>query len=295
MIRKLAADEIAWFLGRAFAFLGHSDPLRFGSRAAESLREPQREADRCLVLLRDGRPRAGVHVLAPDRDAYDQTLTLGLAWFDGSPDDLAVLLLRTLEAVRHEAAIYPLYNVPDPTVGVLEPIVKPLGFKLGRELVFRFSLSETPPLGKPLLLEAWGAANDEAFRDIYQRAEARTASDLYWSWLKRRHGRFSPDLWFMARESLEQEPVGYALCGAHETGLAGRYYLTAAGVMREYRETSEMLRRVLLTVLGEMASRSPFGVVETVVGGDDPKLARILSLLGFELVDDRRVFQKLPG
>src|SRR5690606_23900915 len=125
----------------------------------------------------------------------------------------------------------------------------PLGFRRDRLTRLRFQLSEVPPLGAPLVLEAYTQRDERAFREVYRGAEGRAPSDARWALLKRRSGPFQPDLWFVARETLDQEPVGYAFCGRRSRGVDASYTLDAAGVLQRYRGDSEMLRRLLLSTL----------------------------------------------
>jgi len=159
----------------------------------------------------------------------------------------------------------------------------------------RFELADVPPLGLPLVLESWSSQSDRAFRDLYQRAEARTIGDRYWAYLKRRHGAFRPDLWFMARETLDQEPVGYALCGSERIDLDARYALNGVGVLQEHRTSSEMLRRLVVSTLHELAGASPFGSVDAELSLRDPKLIDILMSLGFDVVERYTALVRLPG
>src|SRR5690606_12074964 len=114
-------------------------------------------------------------------------------------------------------------------------VLAPLGFQADELIALRFELSEVPPPGAPLVFEAWSATTDREFRALYRAAEERPLSDAGWAFLKRRHGPFHPDLWLLARETLDQEAVGYAFCGSAERRLDGRYNLAAVGVRGDLR------------------------------------------------------------
>ncbi|UCH26210.1 MAG: hypothetical protein JSV66_00760 [Trueperaceae bacterium] len=296
MIRTLVADEVVWFLSRAYAYLGHGDPWHFASRAVKRLRDLQREASRCYVYsVGDSVPVAGVYVIAPDHDEDEHSLRLYHLWYEESPQHLSTLLTEVLARHAHEAAYAPLRNERSSTVDHLHELLAGFGFELGdyRDLIFE--LSEVPPLGTPLVLEAWNLASDDEFRSLFEAAEAKRVSDAYWSWLKRWRGPFSPDLWFVARETLDQSAVGFALCGSKRPGVDGSYYLTTVGVRKEFRETSEMLRRLIVSVLLELSAQSPMGRIETTLSTKDPKLIDILHSLGFEVTDRYRMFVKEPA
>lgn len=294
MIRKLAADELVWFLSRAYDFLGHSDPMGFALRACGRMRDLQRDAERTFVLFRDARPVAGAHVLAPGPDDDDKSLTLSSGWYDEAPDDLAELLRELLARHPHEAAYLPLFVAPELAGRKLRPVAETLGFEADEVCALRYDLSDVPPIGAPLVLEAWNLASDEAFRDLYQRAEATVVGDRRWAWLKRQGGSFTPDLWFLARETLDQEPVGYAFSNELRGGVDGLYAFAGVGVLGHYRDSSEMLRRLVVSTLHELAARSPLGSIETTLPTSDPKLIRILELLGFEEMDRYRLFALRP-
>jgi hypothetical protein len=295
VIRTLVADEVVWFLSRAYAFLGHSDPWRFASRAVNQLRDVHKEASRCYVYSKgDSVPVAGVYVVAPDHDEDEHSLRLHHLWYDETPQHLVALLTEVFANHSYEAAYAPLLNEPSSKVGYLHELLAGFGFELGdyRDLIFE--LSEVPPLGTPLVLEAWNLTLDDEFRSLFEMAEAKRVSDAYWSWLKRWRGPFSPDLWFVARETLDQSAVGFAFCGSKRQGVDGSYYLTAVGVRKEFRGTSEMLRRLIVSVLLELSAQSPLGRIETTLSTRDPKLIDILLSLGFEVIDRYHMFVKEP-
>lgn len=294
VIRRLAADELVWFLSRAYDFLGHSDPLGFASRACRKLGDLQREAERSFVLFRDDRPVAGAYVLAPGPDDDDKTLLVSSAWYDEAPEDLVRLVRELLEGHPHEAAYLPLFAAPEVAEAKLAPVAGALLFELDEVCSLRYDLSEVPPIGTPLVLEAWSLQTEGAFRDLYQRAEAAVVGDRRWAWLKRQGGSFTPDLWFLARETLDQEPVGYAFTNELRSGVDGLYAFAGVGVLGRYRDSSEMLRRLVVSTMHELAARSPFGSIETTLPVEDPKLIRILEGLGFEETDRYRRFARRP-
>ncbi len=133
-----------------------------------------------------------------------------------------------------------------------------------------------------------------AFRELFDDAEGDPVSDARWSYLKRSGGAFQPDLWFAAREALDQQTVGYAFTGSTGGEVDAAYELTAVGVRWRHRENSEMLRRVVVTTLRELSGRSPIGTVDTVLGASDPKLVSILISLGFQVHEKTPVLVKLP-
>jgi hypothetical protein len=295
VIRSLAPDELGWFLSQYYAFLGHRDPRGLAKRVLKDARDLDHEAVRSFIYLDAfDRPRAGANVLAPLPGEDDQNLHLSNLWHVGDPQDLGWLLSRLLARHPHEAAHAPLYNLPAAHVQGLAPVFEAQGFALETVCELAFELADLPPLGLPLVLEAWTHESDEGFREVFEQAEAEAVSDARWAYLKRSRGSFSPDLWFIARETLDQPPVGYAFYGAERKGIDGVYYLTAAGVLQEYRFSSEMLRRLVLSSMHELAARSPLGRLETSLGGRDPKLLEIFGLLGFDTEARYRAFVKLP-
>ncbi len=292
MIRTLSPDELSWFLAQAFTFLQHSDPKSFAARILPRLRDAELEADR-MFILSEGEPLAGVYVIAPDIDDDDQNLTLSYAWYRHSAADLEKLLRHVFARHHYEALLFPLYNHSSQLIERVYPVFKSLGFRLETACELDFELAELPPLGLPLVLEAWSHATEVSFRELYEAAET-PISDEYWAWLKRFRGRFDPDFWFITSETLDQPSIGYAFYGAKRRGLEGVYYLTAAGVLPMHRHSSEMLRRVLLSSLHDLASRSPFGRIETTLSMADPKLIQIFQSLGFDTFHKYQRFIKPP-
>ncbi len=294
VIRSLAPDELTWFLSQYYAFLGHRDPRGLAKRLLHHARDLDHEAVRSFVLIENGRPQAGVNMLAPKPDEDDQNLYLSNFWFESDPDDLGRLLATTLSRHPHEAAHVPLYNFSAARTEELKRVFTPLGFRLEGACDLAFDLAYLPPLGLPLVLEAWSHESDIGFREVVEKAEAQPVSDALWAYFKRRRGSFSPDLWFIARETLDQAPIGYAFYGAERKGLDGVYYLTLAGVLQDHRFSSEMLKRVVLSSMHELAARSPLGRLETTVSTDDPKLIHIFESLGFDTFSRYRLFFKGP-
>lgn len=295
MIRSLAPDELEWFIAASFAFLGHGDARGFARRTLGKMRDPTHEARRSFVLFdATGRPLAGAYLLAPEPADDEQTLHLSNLWFEQA-EALRELLESLLERYRFEAARAPLHNYSPSRIEAVRPVLEGLGFRLEHARDMSFDLADVPPLGAPLLLESWSEEADGLFRRVFEGAEQHRPSDELWAHLKRWRGPFLPDLWFLARQTLDQEPVGYALYGTFRGGMAGNYYLTAAGVLARYRASSEMLRRLLLSSLQELAALSPWGRLETFITEDDPKLARILESLGFVTSSRYPVFSKRPA
>ena len=293
MVRKLAPDELPWFLSRSMAFQGHRDPMGFAQRIAPRLRDMRRDAARSFVLARDERPVAGAHLSPAQAQGEDQSLYLWQLWFDENPGDLTELVRDLLQRQPHEAVYAPLHGLVPGTIDRLGAALEPLGFARDAFDRLRFDLVDVPPLGAPLVLEAWSLQTDPAFRDIYERAEGPVA-ERTWSWLKRKHGPFYPNLWFLARETLDQEPIGFAFCGMHGQGIDASYYLAAVGVLAEHRTSSEMLRRVVVSTLEDLSMRSPLGRIETTLSRRDPKLIDILRSLGFRTVDPYDLYVKIP-
>lgn len=296
MIRSLTPDEVVWFLGRTLRFLGHGDPHGLSQRLAPRLRDPAGDAAHAYVLARDaGAPSAGAYLRAPDPDDDDQTLRLDSLWHSEDAEGLRSLVAELLRRHPHEAAVAALHGVAEARVRDLDAALAPLGFVRDEVRQLRFELAEVPPLGLPLVLEAWSPDSDAAFRELFERAEARSISDRYWAFLKRRGGPFRPDLWFLARETLDQEPVGYALCGTERPGVDAAYHLTGVGVMQEHRVSTEMLRRLVVSALHELAASSPFGTIDAELSVADPKLIDILLSLGFVITARYPVLVRLPG
>lgn len=232
-------------------------------------------------------------MLAPEPEAHDQSMVLTQLWFDDDPRELTELLEDLLAKQPHEAVYAPLHGLLPNTVDRLSKALSPLGFVRDRYHRLRFDLVDVPPLGAPLVLEAWSAENDGAFRDLFERAEG-PIGERTWAWMKRKHGPFFPDLWFVARKTLDQEPAGYVFCGTLQQGIDAAFYMTAVGVLPEHRDTSEMLRRVVVSTLEELTVRSPLGRIETTLSDADPKLVSILHSLGFRTVDAYDLFVKIP-
>lgn len=294
MIRSLAADELEWFLSTYYDFIGHDDPRGFARRGVRYLRDAEAEAARSFVLFEGGEPLAGAHLMAPEPDEDDQNLYLSNIWFRDGLADLEALLGTLLRKHPHEAAVCPLFNFSDAEIRRLKPGFELLGFSLERSFDMTFDLADLPPLGMPLVLEAWSPETDEGFKEVYTASEGISPSERVWAYYKRWRGAFHPDLWFIARETLDQPPVGYAFYGAHQRGVDGIYYLTTAGVLARHRDSSEMLKRLILSSMHDLASRSPFGAIRTTVSGRDPKLIRIFELLGFRTISRYQTFTKLP-
>lgn len=296
MIRSLTPDEVVWFLERSLRFLGHSDPHGLSRRLGQQLRDARADSARCFVYAGAGAwPSAGAYVAAPGPEDDDQTLTLATMWHQDDPTGLRLLVREMLRRFPHEAVFAPLHAHAPAQVDALAEVLGDLGFQLDETRRLRFDLADVPPLGSPLVLEAWTLGGDGAFRDLYERCEARRVSDRYWAFLKRRHGPFYPDLWFRARETLDQEAVGYALCGAESRGVEATYALNGVGVLQEHRGSSEMLRRLLVTTLNELSASSPLGSVDTELSAADPKLIAILESLGFTTIERFPVLVRLPG
>lgn len=295
MIRSLAADELPWFLSQAFAFLGHNDPRGLAFKTVKLLKDDDLEADHCFVLIENKQALAGVHVIAPDEDDDDQNLHIVYPWFSQDKNDLERLFRQVLARLKYEALHFPLYNIHEDAFDKLEPVFRALKFELEQMHDYRFELADLPPLGLPLVLEAWSWDADELFEATFVEAEGLALSESYWAWLKRWRGPFQPDLWFLARESIDQDVIGYGFFGCTKQGIDGQYYLTAIGAHADYRHSSEMLRRLLLSTMRELASRSPLGRLETSLNNKDPKLNQILESLGFELLNSYRVLIKRPS
>jgi ribosomal protein S18 acetylase RimI-like enzyme len=223
-----------------------------------------------------------------------RNLYLSNLWFKNAAADLEKLLGYLLGKFDHEAVHCPLYNVSPARLEALAPALLALGFEQRQAVDLEFDLADLPPLGLPLVLEAWSEENDGLFQGVFEQGEGFRPSEAFWAWLKRWRGPFHPNLWFVASETIDQEPVGYALYGLLQDGIDGVYYLTAAGVLAAYRDSSEMLRRLLISSMQELAARSPFARIQTLVTQRDPKLIHILESLGFERTSSYPVFVKQP-
>jgi hypothetical protein len=301
VIRSLAPDELEWFISTHYDFLGHNYPRGIAHRAFSRLRDVDHEADRCFVLFAsDKRPLAGVYVLAPQHDDDDQNLLISNFWYQREPQDLTHLLAHVLKEHHHEAAHCPLFASSDELITRVQAALEPLDFVLEQAHKLTFDLAELPPTDAPLVLEAWALETDGMFRQVFQDAEQFNPTDRRWAYLKRQHGKFTPDLWFIARETLDQDPIGYAFFGLHHhegvymDGIDGVYYLTAVGALAKYRDSTQMLRRLLLSSMQELAARSPFGRIETILSEADPKLIHIFESLGFAASETYPLLSKLP-
>lgn len=295
VIRSIAPDELEWFIASSYDFLGHSDPRAFARRSVRQLHDLKEEADRSFILFSPGDvPLAGVYALAPEPEDDDQNLYLSNLWFKEDAADLTRLLRELLRKLEHEAVHLPLYNVSPNRLEALTPALTALGFEPKQVYDLEFDLADLPPLGAPLVLEAWSEENDERFGKIFEHGEGFAPSEAFWAWLKRWRGTFQPNLWFLVSETIDQDPVGYAFYGMTQEGIDGIYYLTAAGVLAEYRNSSEMLRRLLISSMAELAAQSPFGRIQTLVTQPDPKLINILRSLGFEQKGSYPAFVKQP-
>ena len=296
VIRSLGSDELPWFVGRALAFMGHADPNWMSLKLSTRFSDPRADAASCHVLARpEEAPSAGVVVLAPDPDDDARNLVFYSPWHEDGAEDLGELVGALLERFPHESAVLRLDAVPEARRRDLAVALEPLGFEVDELRSLSFDLSQVPPIGSPLLFEAWSLPSDRRFREFYAAAENRRVSDAGWAYLKRRHGPFQPDLWFLARETLDQEPVGYAFFGLGNRRVDGRYTLDAVGVAHELRSDSTMLRRVVISALQELASFSPLGTVEAEVSLLDGKLGDLLRLVGFTQVSRSHVLVKRPG
>jgi hypothetical protein len=302
LIRSLTPDELPWFLTRAFAYLGHRDPWGLAQRSVARLRDVRRDASRAWVLepaVASGAatavPAAGVVAWPPDPDRDDPTLRLAQPWHDGDdPTPFAELVGELLRRQPHEAVELDLSGLGPRRAEALGDALAPRGFEPDGLRALAFELAETPPLGRPLVLEGWRLAADADFRSFVAEAEGVALREGRWAWLKRAHGPFTPDLWFLAYETLDQAPVGYALAGRRRGGVDGELALTAVGVAQVHRDSTEMLRRLLLTLLHELAAESPVGRLRAEFSTTDAKLVAIMRSIGFDVGDVRAVLRRLP-
>jgi hypothetical protein len=295
VVRSLSPDEVPWFVGRTLSYLGHTDPQGLSLRLAPQFKDPRADSRHCFVLTtEDTSPTAGIYLKAPEPFDDVQTLLFASPWHHDDRGALTRLVAELLDTHPHEAAVLELHSLNGRLRRELAADLAGLGFILDEVQHLRFELSEVPPIGVPLVLAAWTAGADRSFRTFHAQAEARDISDARWAFLKRRHGPFHPDLWFLAHETLDQEPVGYAFCGSKERRLDGTYSLDAVGVRRDLREDSEMLRRLVISTLSELAGMSPLGIVEAELSGSDPKLIDILGSVGFERTGRTPVLVKPP-
>jgi hypothetical protein len=308
VIRSLTPDELPWFLARAFAFVGHGDAWGLAQRSVARLGDARRDAGRAWVLDggHDGADRgprtplaadpvAGVVAWPPDLDLDEPTLRLAQPWHDGDdPGPFVRLVEAVLRREPHEAVELDLSAIEPARAERLGRALGDLGFVRDGLRALAFDLTETPPIGLPLVLEAWRTESDAAFRGFVGRCEGVTLREGRWAWLKRVHGPFTPDLCLLAFETLDQPPVGYAMAGRRRAGIDAAVGLTAIGVAPEHRGSTEMLRRLLVTVLQEFAGQSPWGRVRAELSVSDPKLVSILRSIGFEVGDVRPVLRRLP-
>jgi hypothetical protein len=296
VIRTLQPAEVTWFVARSLAFLGHVDPHGAAQRLAPLLRNARRDAAASFVFERaKGPPTAGVVALAPEPDDDDRTLRLAQPWFDEDPEDLARLVAELSARFDHEAAELDLVGIPADRVERLAAPLAGEGFDLEVVRTLRFELADVPPLGRPLSLEAWRLSVDAALRELVGRCEGWSLSDRRWAWLKRVAGPFRPDLWYVAAEAPDRPPVGYALCGARTMGVTATVTLTAAGVVPEERRSDEVLQRLVLSLLHELASTSPLGRLETTLPGRDQHLVDVLRSVGFAAEPPRPLLRRLPS
>ncbi len=296
MIRTLEPDELAWFMRQALAFVGHTDPRGLAQRLNSQLKDAVTEAEHCYVYAPDaGPPTAGLYLVAKGGGYGARQLQLLSVWHDNDALALAQLVEHLLSREAAEAATMALHLIGDGRSQELAALLAPLGFKRDVLRRLRFELTDVPPLGRPLVLEAWQPGSEQDFRELYDDSEGEKVSDASWSYLKRRAGRFQPDLWFAAREALDQPTVGYAFTSSATREIDATYELTGVGVRRRYRGDSEMLKRVVVTTLQELSFRSPAGVVDTVLGAGDPKLIAILGSIGFVTVEQLPALVKLPN
>lgn len=298
VIRALTADELPWFLARSFGFVGHSDPWGLAQRAAVRLQEPRRDAARSWVRQPAvaEEPNAGVVAWPPNPSLDDPTLRFAQPWFSGSdPEPLVALMVNLLRMTPHEAAELDLSAIPAPQAAQLTHALGAIGFERDTLRTLDFALADTPPLGAPLVFEGWREGMDAGMRAFVSNAEQMALREGRWAWLKRAHGPFTPDLWWLAYETLDQPPVGYVLAGRRRDGIDGVVSLTMLGVSQAHRSSTEMLRRLLLTALQEFAAVAPLGRVQAEFSGAIPKLVSVLRSVGFEVGDPRPVLRRLPA
>lgn len=299
-MRPLTPDELPWFLARAFTFIGHGDPWGLAQRLAPRLHGGRREVADAWVWVPTNtgvgvEPSAGVALRPASQQAEDPTLHLAQAWFAGEdPEPLRQLIRALLERLPQEAAELDCSALDAVRMQRLAAALAPLGFLPDHRRLLHFGLADTPPLGHPLVLEGWRLAHDATFRTFVAEAEGVGIGDRRWAFMKRAAGPFTPELWMLAYETLDQPPVGYVLGARARSGFDGVLRLTALGVAQPWRATTTMLRRLALSLLHEWAAQSPLGRVEAVLWGDDPKLIAILRSMGFEVQNPLPVLRKLP-
>lgn len=295
MIRNLEPDELAWFMRQALAFVGHPDPGGLSLRVNSQLRDAVADAGHCFVNVRGaGAPTAGLYALRKGGGYAALELELRSAWHHGDPDAFRELVDDLVAREGAEAATLVLHLQGVERARELAAILAPSGFVRDDLRRLRFELTDVPPLGVPLVLEAWQPATEGDFRELHRDCEGSGVTDAAWSYLKRSGGPFQPDLWFAAREGLDRPTVGYAFASSATREIDSSYQLTGVGVRSRFRGDSEMLRRLVLTALQELSFRSPVGVVDTVLGSADPKLVAILVSLGFQTVEEVPALVKRP-
>jgi hypothetical protein len=64
--------------------------------------------------------------------------------------------------------------------------------------------------------------------------------------------------------------------------------------LQEHRTSSEMLRRVVISSMLELAAQSPLGRIETSLTLSDKKLVQIFESLGFDTFNRYKQFVKRP-
>ena len=246
MIRPLASDELVWFLARAFAFVGHRDPWGLARRSVARLRDPRRDAARAWVLVPDGaapnaaepvEPLAGIVAWPPDLDHDDPTLRLAQPWFTGGDAaGFGALVEQVLERHPHEAAELDLSAVPSAQAAEIHGALGAMGFEPEALRPLAFDLAQVPPLGRPLVLEAWRLDVDPAFRAFVSAAEEQPLGDGRWAWLKRAHGRFTPDLWVTGGIRYgKTDAQGFTEAGGYNSNyLATAYDMTVNGNYAAY-------------------------------------------------------------
>jgi len=292
MIRNLAPDEFEWFMASSYSFIGHSDPRSISRKFIKQLSLLENQTERCYIYLDDDeRPLAGLYAADETEDDI-KSLHLSNIWFNQKPEDLAHLVKHVLADLEHESVLCPLYNLSEEQRKELVPVFEALEFRLDQIYELEVELSDFITEASNLVLEAWSLNLEEEFRQVFEASEGYQPHQNYWTYLKRMPGKFSPDLWFLARESLEQDAVGYALYGRYQSSgsysddLDTAYYLSGVGVRQEHRHSTEMLNRLMLSSIDELASRSPLGTVHSSLGGADPKLIDIFKELGFKIKHD---------
>ena len=300
MIRNLAPDEFEWFMARSYSFIGHSDPRSISRKFIKQLSLLENQAERCYIYLDDDeRPLAGLYAADETEDDL-KSLHLSNIWFNEKPEHLAHLVKHVLGELEHESVFCPLYNLSEAQRSDLIPTFETLDFRLDQIYELEVELSAFLTEESNLVLEAWSLNLEEEFRQVFQASEGYQPHQNYWTYLKRMPGKFSPDLWFLARPSLEQDAVGYALFGRYQSSgsysddLDTAYYLSGVGVLQEHRHSTEMLKHLMLSSIDELASRSPLGTVHSSLSNADPKLIDVFQTLGFTRKHDYFCLIKTP-